>query len=177
MFLSYLQIQESLSGSINKAKISLLNFRRVINKLQRRSHFWVCMFGHFHFGTCGCEDWNARKILLKMEFSPTRPHWAELVSKSPCPCVCLSVCLCHRETPTSGGRADLWSKIAFLILVWDDTFSKKKGGPIFWRNLLGGVEIFFTRDFGGGSKIARKKISPKNWTPRFFENCVIPDQY
>ena len=37
--------------------------------------------------------------------------------------VCLSVfvCLRHRETPTSGGRVDLWSKIAFLILVWDDT--------------------------------------------------------
>ena len=26
-------------------------------------------------------------------FSPTRPHWAELVSKSPCPCVCMSVCM------------------------------------------------------------------------------------
>ncbi len=63
--------------------------------------------------------------LLPNEFSPTRPHWAELVSKSTCPyiCmyVCMYVCLCHRETPTSGGRADLWSKIAFLILVWDDT--------------------------------------------------------
>ena len=28
-------------------------------------------------------------------FSPTRPHWAELVSKSPCPSVCLSVCVRH----------------------------------------------------------------------------------
>ena len=25
-------------------------------------------------------------------FSPTRPHWAELVIESPCPCVCLCVC-------------------------------------------------------------------------------------
>ena len=38
-------------------------------------------------------------------FSPTRPHCAELVIKSPCP----SVCLRHRETPTSGGRVDLWT--------------------------------------------------------------------
>ena len=27
-------------------------------------------------------------------FSPTRPHWAELVIESPCPSVCLSVCAC-----------------------------------------------------------------------------------
>ena len=67
-------------------------------------------------------------------FSPTRPHWAELVIESPCPSVCVSVRLCHRETPTSGGRVDLWSKIAFLILVWDDTIFKKKGGPIFFQN-------------------------------------------
>ena len=26
-------------------------------------------------------------------FSPTRPHWAELVLESPCPWRCLSVCL------------------------------------------------------------------------------------
>ena len=26
-------------------------------------------------------------------FSPTRPHWAELVYESPCPCVCVSVCV------------------------------------------------------------------------------------
>ena len=58
------------------------------------------------------------------QFSPTRPHWAELVIESPCP----SVCLCHRETPTSGGRVDLWSKIAFLILVWDDIIFKQRGG-------------------------------------------------
>ena len=34
-------------------------------------------------------------ILLQhfLKYSPTWPHWAELVSKSPCPCVCLSVCL------------------------------------------------------------------------------------
>ena len=34
-------------------------------------------------------------ILLKFAlFSPTRPHWAELVIESPCPsvCMCLSVC-------------------------------------------------------------------------------------
>ena len=41
--------------------------------------------------------------------------------------VAMSVCLRHRETPTSGGRVDLWSKIAFLILVWDDTIFKKRG--------------------------------------------------
>ena len=46
--------------------------------------------------------------------------------------VCVSVCLCNRETPTSGGRVDLWSKIAFLILIWDDTILKK-GGPIFFQ--------------------------------------------
>ena len=64
-------------------------------------------------------------------FSPTRPHWAELVIEFPCPCVCLCVCLRHRETPTSGGRVDLWSKIAFLILVWDDTIFKKGGVKFF----------------------------------------------
>ena len=53
-------------------------------------------------------------------------------------------------------------------------FSKKRGVKFFFG---GGVKIFFTRDFGHPSKIKRKKISPKNWTPRFFENCVIPDQY
>ena len=38
-------------------------------------------------------------------------------SRHVCMCVVLSVCLCHRETPTSGDPVDLWSKIAFLILV------------------------------------------------------------
>ena len=74
-------------------------------------------------------------LLIKgVVFSPTRPHWAELVIESPCPFVVLCVCLCHRETPTSGGRVDLWSKIAFLILVWDDTIFKKRGGLIFSRD-------------------------------------------
>ena len=27
-------------------------------------------------------------------FSPTRPHWAELVIESPCPYVCMYVCVC-----------------------------------------------------------------------------------
>ena len=49
-------------------------------------------------------------------------------------------------------------------------FSKKRGVQFFG-------EIVKTRKFGPPSKIARKKISPKKWTPRFFENCVIPDQY
>ena len=40
------------------------------------------------------------------------------------------------QTPTSGGRVDLWSKIAFLILVWDDTIFKKKGGSNFFPKLL-----------------------------------------
>ena len=66
-------------------------------------------------------------LLCIFFFSPTWPQWAELVIESPCPSVCLSVCLCHRKTPTSGGRVDLWSKIAFLILVWDDTIFKKGG--------------------------------------------------
>ena len=71
-----------------------------------------------------------------VQFSPTRPHWAELVIESPCPFVCLSVCLCHRKTPTSGGRVDLWSKIAFLILVWDDTIFKKRGGSNFFSKIV-----------------------------------------
>ena len=30
------------------------------------------MFGHFHFGTWGCEDWNAgRKLLKKKNFVNT----------------------------------------------------------------------------------------------------------
>ena len=68
--------------------------------------------------------------ICNLIFSPTRPKWAELVIESPCS----SVCLCHRETPTSGGRVDLWSKIAFLILVWDDKIFKKRGGQIFFRD-------------------------------------------
>ena len=79
----------------------------------------------------------------------------------------MSVCLCHRETPPSGGRVDLWSKIAFLILVWDDTFSKKKGGPIFWRNFFGGGRnFFFGRVWGGVQKPGEKKIWPP--PPKFF---------
>ena len=31
------------------------------------------------------------------------------------------------QTPTSGGRVDLRSKIVFLILVWDETIFKKGG--------------------------------------------------
>ena len=38
------------------------------------------------------------------------------------------------QTPTSGGRVDLWSKIAFLILVWDNTNIKKRGGLIFFQD-------------------------------------------
>ena len=100
-----------------------------------------------------------------MWFSPTRPHWAELVSKSTCPYICMYVCLCHRETPTSGGRADLWSKIAFLILVWDDTFSKKKGGPIFF---WGGVEIFLRAILDPTPKSRVKKNSNTYHTPNFL---------
>ena len=91
-------------------------------------------------------------------FSPTRPHWAELVSKSTCPCVCVSVCLCHRETPTSGGRADLWSKIAFLILVWDDTFSKKKRGVQFFGEIFWGGSKFFLRAILEGGPKSRVKF-------------------
>ena len=39
---------------------------------------------------------------------------------------CLSVCMCHRKTPTSGGHGDLWSKNVILILVCDDTIKKDK---------------------------------------------------
>ena len=62
------------------------------------------------------------------QLGPTGPSWS--VSRH----VRLSVCVRHRETPTSRGRVDLWSKIAFLILVWDDTIFKKRGGPIFFQN-------------------------------------------
>ena len=60
-------------------------------------------------------------------FSPTRS-----VSRH----VRLSVCVHHRETPTSGGHVDLWLKIAFLILVWDDTIFKKKGGVQFVSQIV-----------------------------------------
>ena len=35
-------------------------------------------------------------ILCGARFSPTRPHWAELVIESPCPSVEMCVCLRHR---------------------------------------------------------------------------------
>ena len=85
---------------------------------------------------CKTSDPMMHLIIMQL-FSPTRPHWAELVSKSPCPCVCLCVCVCHRQTPTSRGRVDLWSNIAFLILVWDDTIFKKRGCLVFFPRLLG----------------------------------------
>ena len=75
-------------------------------------------------------------------FSPTRS-----VSRH----VRLSVCVRHRETPTSGGHVDLWSKIAFQILVWDDTIFKKRGVKFF-------SEIVTTRDFGPPPQ---KKINKK----------------
>ena len=45
--------------------------------------------------------------------------------------VCLSVCWGHRETPTSGGRGDLWLKNIFLILACDDKIVKKKCESVF----------------------------------------------
>ena len=94
----------------------------------------------FHSPPRCCAPWEVNQLRLQV-FSPTKPHWAELVIESPRPCVCVCVCLRHRETPTSGGRVDLWSKIAFLILVWDDTIFKKRGGLFF-------SEIVKTRGFG-----------------------------
>ena len=44
----------------------------------------------------------------------------------------LSVCLRQTKTPTSGGPGDLWSKIAFLIFVWEDTIFQKRGGIFFF---------------------------------------------
>ena len=35
--------------------------------------------------------------------------------------VCLFLFVCHRETPTCGGRKNFWSKGVLLILVCDDT--------------------------------------------------------
>ena len=32
-------------------------------------------------------------LIKSTRFSPTRPHWAELVIESPCPSVCVSVCV------------------------------------------------------------------------------------
>ena len=49
-------------------------------------------------------------------------------------------------------------------------FSKKRGIQFFGENFLRAI-------LEGGPKSRVLTISPKNWTPRFFENCVIPDQY
>ena len=49
-------------------------------------------------------------------------HLGPLVIESPCPSVCLPVCVCHRETPTSGGRNKFWSKGVLLILACNDPF-------------------------------------------------------
>ena len=40
------------------------------------------------------EKFSAKKCTLPRSnhFSPTRPHWAELVIESPCPCVWMCVC-------------------------------------------------------------------------------------
>ena len=39
-----------------------------------------------------CMDVVEVTVVRMVPFSPTRPHWAELVIESPCPSVCLSVC-------------------------------------------------------------------------------------
>ena len=49
--------------------------------------------------------------------------------------VCLSVCVCHRETPTSGCRGDFWSKNIFLILTCDATIFTKRACYFFQRLL------------------------------------------
>ena len=58
---------------------------------------------------------------------------------------CPSVRMCHRETLTSGGHWDLWSKKVFLILACDDTIFQKKVHDIF-------SEIVKTRGFGPTSQ-------------------------
>ena len=53
---------------------------------------------HFYF----LSHFHVKKIRPELHlntsyaFSPTRPHWAELVIESPCPSVCLWFCLRHR---------------------------------------------------------------------------------
>ena len=65
-------------------------------------------------------------------------------------------------------------------------FQKKRGVQFFGEIFWGGVEIFFTRDFGGGSKIARKKFfdprpktfffgppSKKNFWKKFLKKKIL----
>ena len=54
-----------------------------------------------------------------------------MVAMFVCGSVCLSGCLRHCETHIPGGHGDLWSNIAILIVVWDDTLLKE--GVIFLR--------------------------------------------
>ena len=85
--------------------------------------FWIKKHKGFDAGF-------VRRMFPFHQLGPTRPSWS--VSRH----VRLSVCVRNRETPTSRGFVDLWSKIVFLILVWDDTISQKRGGPVFFPRLL-----------------------------------------
>ena len=55
--------------------------------------------------------------------------WADLVIELPYPSVCLSVCLRHRETPTSGCRGVFWSCSIGLLC---HNFQRKKCVRFFW---------------------------------------------
>ena len=54
-------------------------------------------------------------------------HWNDSFLELRCPSVCVSVCLCHRKTPSSGGCGEFWSKNMFLIFACYDTILKKRG--------------------------------------------------
>ena len=61
------------------------------------SHATLVSWGLCYFNYCGgtfsvCLEDKQKQF----RFSPTRPHWAELVIESPCPSVGVCVCLRHR---------------------------------------------------------------------------------
>ena len=85
----------------NKSECKIMFLRPVIKKI-RNIHI------HRQCERLAHEEYGKKQYTLSMnissvqqqfgtrfglQFSPTRPLWAELVIESPCPCVCLSVCV------------------------------------------------------------------------------------
>ena len=114
---------------------------------QEKCQYWDFMEARVQEGTCSFWDSSPKIVhasqdgLLVLDNRvykncPIFTNSAPMGRVGPRVAMSVVVCLvpCHREPPTSGGRVDLWSKIEFLILVWDDTIFKKRGGPIFFRD-------------------------------------------
>ena len=89
-----------------------------------------------------------KENLLK-QFSPTWPHWAELVIELPCACVCLCLCVCAIECSFFSrpliGPQTTWTDPGLSLPV--------KSGPQKWRSNV---------DPKSGSQKWTQKMAPKS---------------